>query len=89
MSIPQQQKVALVKQFALKEGDTGSVEVQCAILTEHIKNLTEHFKINPKDFQSKIGLLAMVNGRKRLLKYLKQNDEKRHTELLARLGLKK
>ena len=89
MSILKEAKTDLIKQFSHHEKDTGSVEVQCAILTEQIKYLTAHAQQNPKDFQSRRGLLVMVNKRKRLLRYYKKSTPAKHQELLNRLGLKK
>lgn len=89
MSITAQKKQELIKDFAQGEGDTGSVEVQCAILTERINNLTEHFKTNKKDVHSRRGLLKMVSKRKKLLSYLSQVNEERYKNLIKRLGLRK
>jgi small subunit ribosomal protein S15 len=89
MSITVDKKKELITKFATNKADTGSVEVQCAILTERITNLTEHFKTNVKDHHSRRGLLVMVNRRKRLLEYLKRTDSTRYTALVANLGLRK
>jgi len=89
MSIEPKTKQKIMKSFATKEGDTGSVEVQVAVLTERIKNLTEHAKVHKKDNHSKRGLLILVNQRKRLLSYLKTKDEGRYLDLIKRLGLRK
>lgn len=89
MSITQEKKHELISEYALSNGDTGSVEVQCAVLTVRILSLTEHFKSNRKDFQSRRGLLVMVNKRRRLLEYLKKTDGERHKKLIERLGLRK
>ncbi|WP_039455263.1 30S ribosomal protein S15 [Candidatus Jidaibacter acanthamoebae] len=89
MSIAAEKKQALIKDFSLSSNDTGSVEVQVAILSERITNLTEHFKGNTKDFQSRRGLLVLVNRRRRLLSYLKREDLNRYQDLIARLGLRK
>lgn len=89
MSITASRKQELITKFACKPGDTGSVEVQCAILTERINNLTEHMKINHKDFHSRRGLLMMVGSRRRLLGYLKTNDVSRYASLIEKLGLRK
>ena len=78
MSITQERKTALINEYATKPGDTGSPEVQVAILTDRIKTLTEHFKTNKKDNHSRRGLLAMVAKRRRLLAYLKKKDEARY-----------
>ncbi|MCX8474319.1 MAG: 30S ribosomal protein S15 [Sphingomonas sp.] len=89
MSITQERKDALVKEHAREKGDTGSPEVQIAILTERIVNLTEHFKTHAKDNHSRRGLLLMVNKRRSLLDYLRKKDEGRYTDLIAKLGLRK
>ena len=89
MSITQERKDALVKEHARVEGDTGSPEVQIAILTERIVNLTEHFKTHAKDNHSRRGLLLMVNKRRSLLDYLRKKDASRYTDLIAKLGLRK
>ncbi|MDB5707233.1 MAG: 30S ribosomal protein S15 [Sphingomonas sp.] len=89
MSITQERKEALVKDHARAEGDTGSPEVQVAILTERIRNLTEHFKDHKKDNHSRRGLLMMVNKRRSLLDYLRHKDGARYTDLIAKLGLRK
>ena len=87
MSITAERKQELIKEYAIKEGDTGSPEVQVAILSERIKNLTEHLKDHDKDFHSRRGLLIMVGQRRRLLDYLKSKDVSRYEKLIARLGL--
>jgi len=89
MSITADRKQELISEYGVKEGDTGSPEVQVAILTERINNLTEHLKINKKDHHSRRGLLKMVGQRKRLLEYLKRKDISRYRNLIARLGLRK
>lgn len=89
MSITVERKAALVKEFARAEGDTGSPEVQVAILTERINNLTEHFKAHAKDNHSRRGLLMLVNNRRSLLAYLKKIDQQRYLALIAKLGLRK
>ncbi|AQR74731.1 MULTISPECIES: 30S ribosomal protein S15 [Sphingomonas] len=89
MSITQERKDALVKEHGRESGDTGSPEVQVAILTERITNLTEHFKTHAKDNHSRRGLLLMVNKRRSLLDYLKKKDEARYTGIIAKLGLRK
>ncbi|MBA3879473.1 MULTISPECIES: 30S ribosomal protein S15 [Sphingomonas] len=89
MSITQERKDALVKEHGRVEGDTGSPEVQVAILTERIKNLTEHFKTHAKDNHSRRGLLMLVNKRRTLLDYLRLKDGQRYTDLIAKLGLRK
>lgn len=89
MSISAERKQALVKEYAVGKGDTGSPEVQVAILTERIVNLTEHFKEHKKDNHSRRGLLKMVNQRRSLLSYLKDRDEGRYSKLIKSLGLRK
>lgn len=89
MSITVERKKELVQQFATHEGDTGSPEVQVAILSERINNLTEHLKIHRKDFASRRGLLMMVGQRRRLLDYLRRKDEGRYRALVERLGLRR
>ena len=89
MSITAERKQALIKEYATKEGDTGSPEVQVAILTERINNLTGHFKDHKKDNHSRRGLLMLVAQRRKLLDYLKKKDEARYTSLIARLGLRR
>ncbi len=89
MSVTAEKKAKLINEFAQKKGDTGSVEVQCAILTERITNLTEHFKTNVNDVHSRRGLLIMVSKRKRLLEYLKGKDFNRYSALIEKLGLRK
>jgi small subunit ribosomal protein S15 len=89
MSITVERKAALLKEYAVKEGDTGSPEVQVALLTERITNLTEHFKTHKKDNHSRRGLLVMVSQRRRLLDYLKAKDQGRYETLIGRLGLRK
>lgn len=83
------EKQAIVKEYAIKEGDTGSVEVQVAILTECINRLTEHMKKNPKDFHSNRGLLMMVGKRRNFLEYLKRTDVNRYRNLITKLGIRK
>ena len=89
MSITAERKAELISEYGRVEGDTGSPEVQVAVLTERINNLTEHMKINKKDFHSRQGLLKMVGHRKNMLEYLKNKDINRYRELIARLGLRK
>jgi small subunit ribosomal protein S15 len=89
MSITQERKTDLIKEYATTDNDTGSVEVQCAVLTERIKNLTEHLKENHKDFSSRRGLLILVGRRRRLLSYLKKCSLARYVNLISRLGLRK
>jgi small subunit ribosomal protein S15 len=89
MSITTDRKQELIKEYATGESDTGSPEVQVAILSERIRNLTEHFKDHKKDFHSRRGLLIMVGQRRRLLDYLKAKDSSRYERLITRLGLRK
>ena len=89
MSITTERKAELIKEYATKEGDTGSPDVQVAILSERIANLTEHFKGHKKDNHSRRGLLKMVSLRRRLLDYVKRNDEDRYKSLISRLGLRR
>ena len=89
MSISAERKTALIKEFAKGSGDTGSPEVQIAILTERITNLTEHFKTHAKDNHSRRGLLKMVSQRRRLLDYVKRKDVQRYTDIIQRLGLRR
>ena len=84
MSITQEDKNTLIKDYATKEGDTGSPEVQVAILTKRIANLTEHFKTHKKDNHSRRGLLKMVSLRRKLLDYVREKDENRYKELIKR-----
>ena len=89
MSITPERKQELVKEYATKDGDTGSPEVQGAILTERITNLTEHLKTHKKDFHSRRGLLMMVGQRRRLLDYVKRKGSTRYEDLIKRLGLRR
>jgi len=89
MSITADEKQRLIKEFGTKEGDTGSPEVQVAILTSRITTLTEHFKSHKKDNHSRRGLLMMVAQRRKLLDYLKGNDEGRYKSLIQRLGIRR
>ena len=89
MSITAERKSELMKQYATKAGDTGSPEVQVAILSERISNLTEHCKGHVKDNHSRRGLLALVSQRRRLLDYLKGKDEARYATLIEKLGLRR
>ncbi|MCH4019760.1 MAG: 30S ribosomal protein S15 [Erysipelotrichaceae bacterium] len=79
----------IVKEYGRKEGDTGSAEVQVALLTEQIKRLTEHMKANKKDYASNRGLMKMVGRRRNMLEYLKRTDVNRYRELVKKLGLRK
>jgi small subunit ribosomal protein S15 len=89
MSITTERKDALIKEHGRDKGDTGSPEVQVAILTERITNLTQHFKSHAKDNHSRRGLLMLVNKRRSLLDYLRREDEDRYTGLIGKLGLRK
>lgn len=89
MSITSERKDALVKEYAINDSDTGSPEVQVAILTERITNLTGHFRTHAKDNHSRRGLLKMVSQRRRLLDYVKSKDETRYADLIKRLGLRR
>ena len=89
MSISAERKQALIQEYAIKTGDTGSADVQVAVLSERIKNLTEHLKSHKKDNHSRRGLLAMVGQRRRLLDYLKSTDVTRYEGLIGRLGLRR
>ncbi|MBW8310378.1 MAG: 30S ribosomal protein S15 [Candidatus Paracaedibacteraceae bacterium] len=89
MSITAERKLEVVKEFATKPGDTGSPEVQVAILTERIRNLTDHMSDHKKDFHSRRGLLIMVGQRRRLLDYVKKKNEARYQDLIKRLGLRR
>lgn len=87
--ISKEKKTQIIAEYGRKEGDTGSPEVQVALLTERIKELTEHLKVNQKDHHSRRGLLKMVGKRRALLEYLKKNDVEEYRELIARLGIRK
>ena len=89
MSITAERKKTLLQEYATKDGDTGSPEVQVAILTERINNLTEHLKYHGKDFHSRRGLLMMVGQRRRLLDYVKRKDNSRYENLIKRLSLRR
>ena len=89
MSITQEDKNNLIKDYATKEGDTGSPEVQVAILTKRIAKLTEHFKNHKKDNHSRRGLLKMVSLRRKLLDYVREKDENRYKELIKRLEIRR
>jgi small subunit ribosomal protein S15 len=89
MSMTQERKRALIKEFATKTDDTGSPEVQVALLSERIKNLTDHFQTHTKDNHSRRGLLKLVSQRRVLLDYLKSQDEKRYQSLIDRLGIRR
>ena len=89
MTITADRKKELVAQYQTKEGDTGSPEVQVAVLSERITNLTEHFKTHTKDNHSRRGLIKLVSQRRRLLDYVKANDAQRYASLIERLGLRR
>lgn len=89
MALTKEQKESIIKEYGRKEGDTGSPEVQVALLTTRINELTEHLKINQKDHHSRRGLLKMVGQRRRLLAYLKNIDIERYRALIEKLGLRK
>lgn len=89
MSITAERKAALIKEYGTKDGDTGSPEVQVAILTERINNLTGHFKTHGKDNHSRRGLLKMVSQRRKLLDYVKSGDDARYRSLIERLGIRR
>ncbi len=89
MSITAERRTALIEEYATRPGDTGSPEVQVALLSERIKNLTDHLKDHAKDFHSRRGLLMMVGQRRRLLDYVKRQDAARYETLIKRLGLRR
>ena len=89
MSIEKDKAIQIIKDFGSNEADSGSADVQVAILTERIKNLTEHLKIHKKDFGSRRGLLSMVGQRRNLLKYITNKDEDRYSNLIKKLGLRR
>jgi small subunit ribosomal protein S15 len=89
MSITLERKAELIKEYGTKDGDTGSPEVQVAILTERINNLTGHFKTHGKDNHSRRGLLKMVSQRRKLLEYVKSGDDARYRSLIERLGIRR
>jgi small subunit ribosomal protein S15 len=89
MAVAPDRKKTLLTDFALHKGDTGSPEVQVALITERINHLTEHLKVHKKDFTSRRGLLMMVGQRARLLKYLQSTDQERYQTLIKRLGIRK
>ena len=89
MTVTAERKTAIIAENARSEGDTGSPEVQVAILTERIVNLTEHFKSHKHDNHSRRGLLKMVSNRRRLLDYVKSKDDKRYRDLIGRLGIRR
>ena len=89
MSIDKNKTIEIIKDYGKSESDSGSADVQVAILTERIKNLTEHLKLHKKDFGSRRGLLSMVGQRRNLLKYIKSKNEDRYTDLIKKLGLRR
>ena len=89
MSITPERKQELIKEYGLQEGDTGSPEVQIAIITERVKNLTEHLKEHHKDVHSRRGLLMLVSQRRKLLDYARGKKEQRYQSLIQRLGLRR
>jgi small subunit ribosomal protein S15 len=89
MALSAEQKAEIVREFALTEGDTGSPEVQVALLTTNINHLQDHFKEHNQDHHSRRGLIRMVNTRRKLLDYLKRKDVNRYTALIKRLGLRR
>ena len=88
MALDQELKASIIAKYGRKDGDTGSAEVQIALLTEQIKTLTEHLKVFKKDHSSRLGLLKMVGKRKKLLSYLKKSDYARFTSVVERLGIR-
>ncbi|MBI5099566.1 MAG: 30S ribosomal protein S15 [Nitrospirae bacterium] len=89
MSLAREQKETIIKDFKLHEGDTGSPEVQIALISERLNSLTTHFQTHKKDHHSRRGLLKLVGQRRRLLGYLKTTDQERYEQLIKRLGLRK
>ena len=89
MSIESERKKEVISEYALKDGDTGSPEIQIAILTERISNLTEHFKTHKKDNNYRQGMLKMVKLRRKLLDYVKSKNQKRYEDIIKRLGLRR
>jgi small subunit ribosomal protein S15 len=88
-TVPAERRQALIRDYATKPGDTGSPEVQVALLSDRISSLTEHLKAHPKDFHSRRGLLVLVGQRRGLLDYLKRKDQQRYESLIGRLGLRR
>jgi len=88
MALDSAKKMEIIKKFARSEGDTGSTEVQIALLSERIKYLTEHLKVNKKDHSSRLGLLKLVGQRKRLLRYLKRKDFDTYTKVITELSIR-
>ncbi|MDO8703439.1 MAG: 30S ribosomal protein S15 [Sulfuricaulis sp.] len=89
MPVPRETKAKVMQEYQIHEGDTGSPEVQVALLSTQIDELSDHFKTHPKDHHSRIGLLKMVNKRRQLLEYLKNSDSDRYRTVIERLGLRK
>lgn len=89
MPVPRETKAKVMQEYQIHEGDTGSPEVQVAVLTQRIKDLTEHMKVHKHDYHTQRGLLAMVGRRKRMLTYLKNTDITRYRALIERLGLRR
>lgn len=89
MSITAERKTELVKEFAMKDGDSGSPQVQIALLTDRINSMTAHMRTNTKDYSSKRGLLAMVSRRRRLLDYVRKTDPQRYLDIITKLGIRK
>ncbi len=89
MTITKARKQELIQSYRRQQDDTGSPEVQVALLTERINHLTQHLEVHPKDFASRRGLLGMVSRRRRLLNYLRRADPQRYLDLIGRLGLRK
>jgi small subunit ribosomal protein S15 len=88
MTISKERKAELIKEFGKNEHDSGSAEVQVAILTDRIRELTEHMKVHKKDFHTRRGLLMLVGKRRRLLSYIKKNDIEKYRALIAKLGIR-
>ncbi len=89
MGLTKEEKQRIIKEFQLHEKDSGSPEVQIALLTERIKRLTEHFKVHKKDYHSRRGMMMLIGQRRRLLNYLKKTDFNRYREVIKKLGLRK
>lgn len=89
MGLSSENKDQIINEYKISESDTGSTEVQVALLSERIKSLTEHFKLHTRDQHSRQGLLRMVNRRRKLLDYVKKHDKKRYSSLIERLGLRR
>jgi small subunit ribosomal protein S15 len=89
MSITKAKKTSVINEYGRSNADTGSVEVQCAVLTERIKSLTGHMGGNKKDFQARRGLLVLVSRRRKLLRYLERSDANRYQDLIKKLGIRK